>query len=191
MNVCARMLLLVVAATAAITIAVAPASGHGHFEFHRTSNLNSSLVWVYYPSPNPTAYYSPTWRAGSGDSTNCSYIGHGWLPTGWYDVKGHWDHYDQIIKGLAWYLQDKACGDGTLRKQLFIHTKETAYWGSSCETYCFDQSTDYYSNGYIKHSHSGYGFPDDIQTAHWWWHNRDGFSFEGSKTVNDALYVHS
>jgi hypothetical protein len=190
-NVPARLLLFVGAAIAATAIAVAPASAHGHFEFHRTSNLNSSLVWVYYPSSNPTAYYSPTWRAGSGDSTNCSYIGHGWLPLGWYDVWGHWAHYDSTIKGIATQLQNKACADGTLRTQLFIHTKETANWGNSCETYCFDQSTDYYSNGCIKVSHSGYGFPDDIRTADWWWRNRDGFSFEGSKTVNDALYVHS
>jgi hypothetical protein len=178
-------------AIAAITIAVAPAAAHGHFEFHRTSNLNSSLVWVYYPSSNPAAYYSPTWRAGSGDSTNCAYVGHGWLPTGWYDVWAHWDHYDSTIKGLATYLQDKKCGDGTLRTQLFIHSKELANWGSSCETYCFDSSSDYYSNGCIKLSHSGYGFPDNIQDAHWWWHNRDGYSFHGGTTANDALYVHS
>jgi hypothetical protein len=190
-NVRTRFSALVGAAIAAVTIAAAPAAAHGHFEFHRTSNLNSSLVWVYYPGPNPTAYYSPTWRAGSGDSTNCSYVGHGWLPLGWYDVWGHWDHYDSTIKGIATYLQNKACGDGTLRTQLFIHSKELANWANSCPSYCFDDVYDYYSNGCIKLSHSGYGFPDNIQDAHWWWHNRDGYPFEGSGTAPSALYVYS
>lgn len=186
-----RLTLVVGAALAVLASAASPASANGHFEFHRTSNLSSSLVWVYYPSPNPTAYYSPTWRAGSGDSTDCSYVGHGWLPTGWYDVWGHWDHYDSTIKGIAWYLQNKACGDGTLRTQLFIHTKENADWTSTCETYCFDSGSDYYSNGCIKLAHGGYGFPDNIQDAHWWWHNRDGYSFHGYGTADDALYVYS
>ncbi|MFL5959634.1 MAG: hypothetical protein ACJ75G_05110 [Gaiellaceae bacterium] len=186
-----RFSLFVCAAIAAVTITAAPASAHGHFEFHRTSNLNSTLVWVYYPADNPVAHYSPTWRAGSGDSTDCSLIGHGWLPLGWYDTWGQFDHYDSIIKGLAWHLQDKACGDGTLRTELFIHTKELAYYGNSCEDYCFDDGYDYYSNGCIKLSHSGYGFPDDIQTAHWWWHNRDGSTVHGSHTVSNALWVYS
>jgi hypothetical protein len=173
-STCTRFSFLIGAAIAAITIAAAPASAHGHFEFHRTSNLSSSFVWVYYPAANPTAHYSPTWRAGSGDSTNCMYIGHGWLPLGWYDIRGLWDHYDSTIKGLAWWLQDKSCGDGTLRTELFIHTKELANWGSSCETYCFDD-----------------GFPDNIQDAHWWWHNRDGWSFHGYGTASNALYAHS
>ena len=64
MNTRTRLSLVVGAAIATGAIAVGPASAHGHFEFHRTSNLNSTLVWVYYPSANPTAHYSPTWRAG-------------------------------------------------------------------------------------------------------------------------------
>ncbi len=191
MSARSRCSVLVLIVVAAALVAAAPAAALGHFDFHRTSNLNSSLVWVYYLGPNPVAYYSPTWRAGSGDSTNCSYIGHGWLPLGWYDVWGHWDHYDSTIKGIVWYLQNKACGDGTLRTQLFIHTKELANWGNSCPSYCFDSVYDYYSNGCIKLSHSGFGFPDNIQDAHWWWHNRGGPSFHGAYTAYDALYVHA
>ena len=188
MNTRTRFSPVVCAALAAIAIGVAPASAHGHFEFHRTSNLDSSLVWVYYPSANPTAHYSPAWRAGSGDSTNCSYIGHGWLPLGWYDVKGHWDHYDSTIKGIATYLQDKACGDGTLRTQLFIHLKEFVNWGSFCETYCFDSSSDYYSNGCIKLSRVGN--PSDLRLMHDGWHAKSGDSRHGSFWINDWLYVH-
>ena len=134
-------------------------------------------------------------RAPAFRPTPC-WVGHGWLPTGYYDLRGHWNNYNGTIRGRVFYLQDKTCWNGTWRTQLFIHSEETADQGQYCPTagddpYCWDGPSDYYSNGCIKLSHSGYGFPDNIQDAHWWWHNRDGYSFHGYSTANDALYVYS
>src|SRR5947208_2117269 len=81
------------AAIAAAVIAVALAIPTNAFayltwlEFARQSNSASTLTmaWQY----GPGYYGTQVWRAGSGVSTDACWIGHGWLPTGYYDLNGH------------------------------------------------------------------------------------------------------
>jgi len=115
------------------------------FEFTRQSNISSPLTmaWQY----GPGYYGTQTWRAGSGVSTDACWVGHGWLPTGYYDLRGHWDNYNGTIRGRVFYLQDKTCWNGTWRTQLFIHSEETAAQGQYCPTagddpYCWDGPSD-------------------------------------------------
>src|SRR4051812_4009476 len=49
------------------------------------------------------------WRAGSGVSTDACQRNSGWLPTGNYDVRTFVHNKNDVIKGRAWYLSDKAC----------------------------------------------------------------------------------
>jgi hypothetical protein len=165
----------------------------GWFELDRTSNTSSTLRWKY-ALDNDMVYTGASWRAGTGSTTACNQIGRGWLPVGWYDTWGHWNNYDGLIKGRVFYLQDKRCGDGTLRTELFIHSEETASTGQYCPTsgddpYCWEGWTDYYSNGCIKLAHANAGFPDAIGAAHWEWHNRFGSPAHGSYGLYHRLYV--
>ena len=165
----------------------------GWFELDRTSNTSSTLRWKY-ALDNDMVYTGASWRAGTGSTTACNQIGRGWLPVGWYDTWGHWNNYDGLIKGRVFYLQDKRCGDGTLRTELFIHSEETASNGQYCPTsgddpYCWEGWTDYYSNGCIKLAHANAGFPDAIGEAHWEWHNRFGSPAHGSYGLYHRLYV--
>jgi hypothetical protein len=144
--------------------------------------------------------YSVTWRAGSGDGTEagrneCS-PNRGWLPAGWYAVRGHWPNYNGTkVKGRVWYLSDKVCWNGTKRTELFIHTEETADNLQTCgqpyydERFCWEGTMDYLSQGCIKVAYPRLGFPDDIGSVHWYWHNRGGGS-DGSCTLYSKLYVH-
>ena len=195
----ARRLLTVAAAAAVVAFVAAPAgtAASGWFSFKRTSNTDSRLVFKWAYDTNPTVYTSPTWRAGSGSSTVCGEIGRGWLPLGWYDVWGHWNHYDALIKGRVIWLQNKRCGDGTLRTELFIHSEETAANGQSCPTggddpYCWEGWFDYYSNGCIKLAYPNAGYANDIGSAHWYWHNRFGSTLHGDHAnLPSKLYVHT
>jgi len=97
----------IAAAALAVTLTI-PANAFAYrtwFEFARQSNIASTLtmVWQY-----GTGYYgTQSWRAGSGVSTDACWIGHGWLPTGYYDLWGHWDNYNGAIAGRVFYLQNK------------------------------------------------------------------------------------
>jgi hypothetical protein len=69
------------------------------------------------------------WRAGSGyfrDSTNACRRNNGWLPSGTYRPRLFRDYPGRFIKGRAIYLGQKRCADGTLRRDLFIHTEQGA-----------------------------------------------------------------
>jgi hypothetical protein len=137
-----------------------------------------------------------SWRAGSGTNTDTCDVGDGWLPNGWYDLWGMYDHKDgTAIDGRAWYLQDKQCHDGTWRTELFIHTEETVDNGQSCPTsgddpHCWEGTFDYKSNGCIKIAYPNSGFPNDIGDAHGDWH-RNVSGSHGTFTSTDRLYVHS
>lgn len=151
------------------------------------------------------------WRAGSGTSTNPCEVNRGWLPNGWYDLWGHWDDYDQTIKGRVWWLEDMRCHNGTLRTELFIHTEETRLRDQSCGDqlpdddlpYCWDRKRayagaaegtyDYYSQGCIKvRRRSPEGtWPDAMSDVHTTWHGRGGGSQHGQFTRTDTVYVHA
>jgi hypothetical protein len=183
------------AAVAAAAVAAAlsvPATGFANtwLEFTRQSNTSSPLTLAtYYTGGFST---SQTFRAGSGVSTDACWLDHGWLPPGWYDLKGHWDNYDADIKGRVFYLQNKQCWNGTWRSQLFIHSEETAAQGQYCPTagddpYCWEGDTDYYSHGCIKISRLGN--PSDLRKLHDGWHAQSGDSRHGAFTVANFVYV--
>ncbi len=142
----------IAAAVLAVTLTI-PANALAYrtwFEFARQSNIASTLtmVWQYGTGYNGTQ----TWRAGSGVSTDACWIGHGWLPTGYYDLWGHWDNFSGKIAGRVFYLQNKPCWNGTWRTELFVHSEETAGQGQYCPTagddpYCWEGVYDYQSNG--------------------------------------------
>lgn len=102
-----------------------------------------------------------SWRAGSGfegaAATNECAKGRGWLPNGTYSFIQYDDYWGQLIKGRVFYLGNKACRNGTLRTELFIHT-ETGRHNKQCRDRKGDQRcrweypkiNDYKSSGCIK-----------------------------------------
>jgi hypothetical protein len=177
-----RRIALIVALVATLTpVPRASAATQVFFAFHRYSNTNSLLTVNLQNVYSGEILAQQSLRAGSGTSTNECYLGHGWLPAGWYDIVGHFDHYDaSLIKGRAWQLSDKRCmgGTGTLRTELFIHSEETADDGQYCPTpyddsFCWEGVSDYYSNGCIKLAHAP-PYPSDIAYADNDWDAWDG-----------------
>jgi hypothetical protein len=172
-----------------------PATGsafYTYFEFARQSNIASTLTMTWQQIPGH--YSTISWRAGSGISTDACWIGHGWLPTGWYDLHGHWDNFDgAAIKGRVFLLQDKQCWNGTWRTQLFVQSEETASQGQYCPTpydnpFCWEGDWDYYSAGSIKLSRAGN--PSDLAVAHSGWHGKSGDYRHGYFTIGGWLYVY-
>lgn len=89
-----------------------------------------------------------SWRAGSGTVKNSCTKNKGWLPNGTYPNKAagspytnikYYSNHTGVIKGKAWYVGNHKCSNGTVRTELFVHTK-TPWPGTS----------GYYSNGCIK-----------------------------------------
>jgi hypothetical protein len=189
-----RIAVVVAIAAALVPVARASAATQVFFAFHRYTNTNSVLTVNLQNIYNGQILAQQTFRAGSGTSTNECYLGHGWLPTGWYDIVGHFDHYDaSLIKGRVWQLSDKRClgGTGTLRTELFIHSEETADDGQYCPTssddrFCWEGPSDYYSNGCIKLAHAP-PYPSDIAYADNDWDAWDGR--HGYFTAPTALFV--
>jgi hypothetical protein len=183
--------LLVAAGVAALVVTAPAAASYTYFDFARQSNAASTLTMVWQQVPGK--FSTVSWRAGSGTSTDACWIGHGWLPTGWYDLRGHWDNYDGTIKGRVFYLQNKQCWNGTWRTELFVHSEETAAQGQYCPTagddpYCWDADYDYFSNGCVKLSRAGY--PSDLRLMHDGWHTKSADYRHGSFWIDDWLYVH-
>jgi hypothetical protein len=176
-----RIAVLVAALALLAPVARASAATQVFFAFHRYTNTNSRLTVNLQDVYSGSILIQQSLRAGSGTSTNECYVGHGWLPAGWYDIVGHFDHYDaSLIKGRAWQLSDKRCigGTGTLRTELFIHSEETAAEGQYCPTayddpFCWEGTYDYYSNGCIKLAHA-LPYPSDIADADNDWDAWDG-----------------
>src|SRR5437763_17133100 len=86
-----------IAGVLAVTALAIPANASAYrtwFEFTRQSNISSPLTIA--PDYRGGYIRTPTWRAGSGTSTDARRISHGWLPTGWYGLSGHWYYYDRI-----------------------------------------------------------------------------------------------
>jgi hypothetical protein len=188
----ARNLVLLAAAVAALALPVSAWGYYTYFDFARQSNIASALTMVWQPLPGK--FSTVSWRAGSGTSTDACWIGHGWLPSGWYDLNGHWDNYNgSSIRGRVFYLQNKPCWNGTWRTELFVHSEETADQGQYCpsvydDPFCWEGDSDYYSNGCIKLSRAG--SPSDLRLMHDGWHSRSGDYRHGSFWINDWLYVH-
>lgn len=110
-----------------------------------------------------------SWRAGSGvgrepGGANACATNRGWLPNGWYDAHPDEAAFDtdfegNLIFGITWRLQDKACPGGTVRTQLYIHSEMTSDRKQRCdpddyrENQCWDGNEDYVSAGCIKLSY--------------------------------------
>jgi hypothetical protein len=175
-------------------VARASAGTQVFFAFHRYSNTNSLLTENLQDVYSGQILMQQAFRAGSGTSTNECYLSHGWLPSGWYDLVGHFDHYNaSLIKGRVWELSDKRCmgGTGTLRTELFIHSEETADDGQYCPTayddpFCWEGVSDYYSNGCVKLAHAP-PYPSDVAYADNDWDAWDGRN--GYFTSPTALFV--
>src|SRR5918912_2803929 len=176
-----RVALLSVVVALLLPAANASATTHVFFAFHRYTNTNSLLTENLQDVYSVAILIQQALRAGSGTSTNECYLGHGWLPAGWYDIVAHFDHYDASrVKGRVWQLSDKRCmgGTGTLRTELFIHSEETAADGQYCPTvyddpFCWEGVSDYYSKGCIKLAHAP-PYPSDIADADNDWDAWDG-----------------
>jgi len=176
----ARIAILALA-TAFVCVSPAPAATNVFFAFHRSTNTNSYLTINREDTFSGKILSQQGFRAGSGSSTNECQTGVGWLPTGWYDIVGHFDNYNgSLIKGRVWQLSDKRCngGTGTLRTQLFIHSEETSDQGQYCPTsgddpFCWEGTSDYYSDGCIKLAHAQ-PYPSDIAKADNDWDAWDG-----------------
>ena len=73
---------------------------------------------------------SKGWRAGSGlpgrVGRNSCATSRGWLPNGSYQMRQYDDYHGNVIKGRAFRLDDKACPNGTVRHQLFVHSEQAA-----------------------------------------------------------------
>jgi hypothetical protein len=187
-----KKLFLALAVTAALLGASPAQAYYTWFDFQRISNTASRLTMNWEGSPGH--FFTTSWRAGSGTSTDACWVAHGWLPTGNYDLWGQYDHFDgSAIKGRVFRIQDKQCWNGTWRTDLFVHSEETADNGQYCPTvyddpFCWEGDSDYYSHGCIKISRAGY--PSDLALAHDAWHQKSWDNRHGPFTINDWLYVH-
>ena len=187
-----RAALIAVAATA-LAVASPARAYYTWFDFHRVTNTGSTLTMNWEPTPGH--FFSTSWRAGSGVSTDACWISHGWLPSGHYDLWGQYDHYDgSAVKGRVFRIQDKQCWNGTWRTQLLVHSEETADNTQYCPTsgddpFCWEGDSDYYSNGCIKLAHAQ-PYPSDIALVHDGWHQKSADYRHGAFTITDWLYVH-
>lgn len=188
--VCALILAGLVAA--ASPAAANATTYYGWFDYSRNnSNTNGLLAWGYVVNDAPPIH-ATYWRAGSGlrpdDGTN------GWLPAGFYSVRGHWNNHNGTrIWGRVWRLSDKVGTSGALRTGLFIHTEETMYNTqynptAADDPKCWEGECDYWSEGCIK-----LAYPQDIDRAHWLWNYLGGTTAHGSTSpypMSTRLYVH-
>jgi hypothetical protein len=198
-----RRILAVVAATGAVAAATAAPAGATvtTLDFRRLTNTNSVLTIYRQDLLDGSILNQASYRAGSGlnrnecDSAAYDNVG-GWLPHGYYNLWGHYDHYTgSLIQGRVWRLQDKRCngGTGTLRTDLFIHSEETWDNRQACqspyiERFCWDNDNDYYSLGCIKISRNSANPPADLGRLHANWDQWSGL--HGTFNLTSRLYVY-
>ena len=193
------VLFLVVAVGVALFLAAGAGAYVTTFDFHKGTLTNSTLTIYRQDTLDGRILNQQSWRSGSGqntnecDSANNDKIG-GWLPNGYYNIWGHFDNYDASdIKGRVWHFQDKACYNGSVvRTELFIHSEETAAQGQSCPTagddpFCWEGTSDYYSNGCMKIAHAT-PYPSDVAQLHSDWDAWSGL--HGSFTLQQRLFVY-
>ena len=144
-----------------------------------TTNINGTLR-AY---KNDAQYTSMTAGSGLSSSYTPCQTSLGRLPDGWYgSANGHHIHNKNgtDIDGRVWGLEDKDCGNGTVRTALFIHTEETVNNLQSCPTsgddpHCWETADwDYRSLGCVKISHPNNGFPNSVGILNSWWDTQVG-----------------
>jgi hypothetical protein len=141
------------------------------FDKNATDPTDSRLklrVYGRVDSGTESLIASRDFRAGAGlgaGYTDDCVTNKGWLPNGTYSMKMYNDYPGTTIKGRAFYLGDKWCSNGSVKRtELFIHT-ESGAGNVQCADVSGDQAcrweyptwNDYKSNGCIKLS------PTDIK----------------------------
>jgi hypothetical protein len=111
--------------------ATPPWKGVLTFDKNPHNQFNSRMVWRLYQRQAGGKWklvLSKSWRAGSGlpgrVGRNSCVTSKGWLPNGTYRLRQHNDYHGNVIKGRAFRLDDKACPNGKVRHQLFVHTEQ-------------------------------------------------------------------
>ena len=134
----ARLALALVALACGLVVTTPGATAAGGYRyavitFHKNyaNTFRSRLTWELFEvrGETRTRVQELSWRAGSGyfrDATNACALNRGWLPNGTYGPRLFRDYHGNLIKGHAIYLGRKACGNGTMRTDLFIHTEQDA-----------------------------------------------------------------
>jgi hypothetical protein len=133
------------------------------FDKNSSNPANSRLIWRLYQRQGGDwkVVESRRWRAGSGmlgrAGRNSCRNNVGWLPNGTYRVRQYADYPGHLIKGRAFRLDDKRCGSGNRRFDLFIHTEQGAgnrqcrnRRGDQVCRWEFPTFNDYKSAGCIK-----------------------------------------
>ncbi len=134
------------------------------FDKNWQSPSNSRMVWQLQqrqPDGRWKVVETRTWRAGAGmlgkRGRNACVRNRGWLPNGTYAVKLYNDYPGNLIKGRALRLEDKRCPNGTVRRNLFVHTEQGARnrqcpnrRGDQVCRWEFPRYNDYKSAGCIK-----------------------------------------
>ena len=136
------------------------------FDKNWNNQFNSRMIWRLYQRNAKggwTMTQTKSWRAGSGlpgkIGRNSCATSKGWLPNGTYRLRQSNDYHGNVIKGRAFRLDDKACPNGKVRHQLFVHTEQGA-GSKQCPDRKGDQAcrwelpriNDYKSFGCIKMS---------------------------------------
>ena len=99
---------------------------------HR-NQFSSRLTWRLHQRQAGGAWKvveTRSWRAGSGlpgrVGRNPCARSRGWLPNGTYGLRQVDENPGRLIKGRAFRLDDKACPNGTVRRNLYLHTEQGA-----------------------------------------------------------------
>jgi hypothetical protein len=163
---------VVVAVVASLLVVAPPPAGSAStswkavltFDKNQRHPFSSRLVWRLHQRRAGGAWKvveTRSWRAGSGmpgkAGRNPCVRSHGWLPNGTYGLRLKLDNPGRYIKGRAFRLDDKACPNGTVRRNLYLHTEQGA-GNRQCRDARGDQScrweqpriNEYKSYGCIK-----------------------------------------
>ena len=150
---------------------------------------HSTLVWRVWRGvgEDRTLVEHRSWRAGSGftrRSTDACRRNDGWLPDGTYRPRLVADYWGNLIKGRAIMLGQKACANGTMRTDLFIHTEQGAANrqcpdrpGDQVCRWEYPRINDYRSYGCIKLS------PGDMKELFDAWRRWFALGYDGRVSV--------
>ncbi len=101
------------------------------FDKNWHNQFNSRVIWRLYERPARGRWklvQTRSWRAGAGlpgrGGRNACLTSRGWLPNGTYRLRQHNDYHGNVIKGRAFRLDDKACANGRVRHNLFLHSEQ-------------------------------------------------------------------
>jgi hypothetical protein len=162
--------LLVVAASLFVAAPAesAQATWRGVLTFDKNwqNQFSSRLTWQLYQRQAGGAWKvveTKSWRAGSGlpgrAGRNSCARSRGWLPNGTYRLRQSNNYRGNVIRGRVFRLDDKACSNGRVRHNLFLHSEQTAGNGQCRDRrgdqpcrWEFPRVNDYKSLGCIKMS---------------------------------------